>query len=140
MIAKVYLDTNVIIDFLGQRQPFFNNAALIVSLAKKGLIKIYCASMSFATASYILSKHGANSPTDIRNLIGAFINVGNVTVVDRKTVEYSVTSAMADFEDAMQEYSALRSKCDVIVTRNKKDFVETEIQLMTPQEFIDSLV
>ena len=58
-MKQVFLDTNVIIDYLGNRTGFYDDAAIIMSLAINQKIKLYAAAISFATASYILSLKSA---------------------------------------------------------------------------------
>ncbi len=139
-MTRVFLDTNVVVDFLAQRQGFYDNAAIILSLAKYKRIKLYAASMSFATASYLMGKHYHNDAIAIKLAISNFIKYCNVTVVDRVTVEASIASAFDDFEDGMQNECAMRCKADYIVTRNVSDFSDSSIPVLTPSDFLDALV
>ena len=70
------------------------------------------------------------------NIICQFIKLCNFGLsVDRQTVDMALVSGFDDLEDAMQYYSAISSKVDVVLTRNKKDFVEANVPVMTPDEF-----
>lgn len=99
-MIRAFLDTNVIVDYLAKREKFYENAAIIISLAKHK--KINVASMSFATASYLMAKHYHNDASAIKLAISNFIKLCNITVVDRTTIEDSIASAFDDFEDGMQ--------------------------------------
>ena len=62
-------------------------------------------------------------------------NITETTTVDRLTVDKALISDFSDLEDALQYYSAVNAKVDVVLTRNKKDFVEANVPVMTPDEF-----
>lgn len=138
-MRRVFIDTNVFIDFIARRGDFYRPAATIVSLALNRKIELCVSALSFTTGSYLLEKHYGMSPQEIVADYGKFITLSHVTRVDAETVRQSVASTFLDFEDAMQHYSALSQSADVIVTRNKDDFNASVIPVMSPQEFLDSL-
>lgn len=77
---------------------------------------------------------------NIKKLFDIFIAAANVTVVDMLTIRrQSISSKFGDFEDAMQYYSAIRENADCIITRNKKDFIESQIPVYEPDEFINKV-
>ena len=107
-MQQVFLDTNVIIDYLGNRTGFYDDAAIIMSLAINQKIKLYAAAISFATASYILSKNNDNNR--IKTLIADFCNICKVVATDEECVNYATISDFEDFEDAMQYKCAEKAK------------------------------
>ena len=109
-MKQVFLDTNVIIDYLGNRTGFYDDAAIIMSLAINQKIKLYAAAISFATASYILSKNNDNNR--IKTLIADFCNICKVVATDEECVNYATISDFEDFEDAMQYKCAEKAKAD----------------------------
>ena len=139
-MTRAFLDTNVIVDYLVKREFFYPDAAIIMSLAKHRKIKLYAASMSFATASYLMAKHYHNDPAAIKLAISNFIKYCHVTVVDRSTVETSVASAFDDFEDGMQNACAMECKADYIVTRNVDDFTASSLNVVEPSQFLQVLI
>ena len=139
-MIRAFLDTNVVVDYLVKRERFYYDAAIIISLAKHKKIKIYSAAMSFATSSYLMEKYYHNDAAAIKLAISNFIKYCNITVVDRSTIEDSITSAFDDFEDGMQYSCALDCKADYIVTRNTTDFEESSIQVVEPSDFLDILI
>lgn len=139
-MTKVFLDTNVLVDYLAQRSDFFDDATRIVSLAINRKIKLYVASMSFATASYLMAKHYHNDTSAMKLAISNFIKYCNVTVVDRATVESSVASGFDDFEDGMQNACAMDCRADYIVTRNTADFSQSIIRAVEPNQFLNILI
>ncbi len=133
-MKKVFLDTNVVIDFLGERKNFFSDAAKIICQADKKEITILCSSLTYSNAAYIL-QHGF-SLDEIKNKLTLFSQLCETTSVNKETVEKALASEYKDLEDALQYYSAKEAKADLIVTRNVKDFVKHDIPVITPSEYL----
>lgn len=138
-MKSVFLDTNILIDCLSRRQPFYQNAAYIITSCEENGYRILISSLSFATASYVLENHHKMSSENIKKLFEVFIKACSITPVDSQTIDESVASDFRDFEDAMQYYSALREGADVIITRNKNDYQAAQIPVYEPQEYLDLL-
>ena len=138
-MKRVFLDTNILIDYLSHRQQFYQNAALVISSCDEKGFRILVSALSFATASYVLETHYKMSPENIKTLFENFVKACSVTPVDSRTVDESIASGFNDFEDAMQYYSAFREGADLIITRNKDDYEATQIPIYEPQEFLDLL-
>lgn len=136
---KVFLDTNVAIDYMARRKDFFQNAALVVEYCRNKKHKMLVSALSFATASYIMSAHHKMTDENIKTTFNAFIAKKIITPVDSKTINESLASDFEDFEDAMQYYSALRENADIIITRNIDDFAASNIPVLTPKEFLDAV-
>ena len=92
--------------------------------------------MTYSTVSFLLRKHG---PEGVRNLLSNFRQLSRVAVANERVVDDSLASQFKDFEDAMQYYTALRAKANVIITRNGKDFSSSKVPVMTAGEFLASL-
>lgn len=135
-MKNVFLDTNVVIDFLAAREKFVVDAAKIMTLAYSGDINIFASALTFSTASYIMAKHHANSDEDIRLTIAEFIKICRVTVIDNESVYFATRGIFDDFEDAMQYESAVRANCSCIVTRNSDDFLSSKLPVFTPKDFL----
>ena len=116
-MMKVFLDTNIVIDLLDKREPFYIDAVELFTLAYKKEITLFVSPMTYATASYLLRKHGKEG---MRKLLGNFRQLSQITTADEKVVDAALASSFEDYEDALQYYSALTRNVDVIVTRNKK--------------------
>jgi predicted nucleic-acid-binding protein len=137
-MIKVFLDTNILIDYLSRREPFFEPAALIFQLGKRKKCQLLISSLSFATASFLLQAHYKLSQKEVIKLINQIIKMSFITTVDSQTVSESVQSDFGDFEDAMQYFSALREDADFIITRNTQDFAESSIPVFEPFDFLKS--
>lgn len=132
-MKKVFLDTNVVVDLLDKRETFYEAAVAIFTLAYKKKIVLYVSPMTYATASYLLRKHGQER---MRLLLRNFRQLSRVTIADEKVVDDALASSFIDYEDGLQYYSALSKNVEVIVTRNEKDFQSSIIPVLTPCEFL----
>jgi len=135
MVMRVFIDTNVMLDFLAKRQPHFFAAERLLSLAFEREIQIIASSLSFITSHYILGKHGFFE-AEIRKLLKNMCAVCEVVKIDQGSITYALNSTFADMEDGVQHLCALEAKADVIVTRDEKDFKTSQLAVMNPNEFI----
>lgn len=135
MSRKVFLDTNIILDFLLLRSPFMEEAREIFYKKEEGEVELYVSALSFGIASYFIEKSKNNSS----QLIAKLLQLVEVVDLTRDIIEQAVVSNFQDFEDALQYCSAKSvSGIEVLVTRNKKDFKHSSILIFTPAEFINS--
>ena len=137
MKTRIFLDTNVMMDLLSARVPFYNSIAKITSLADKGEIKMIVSALSYTTVNYLLSK--IDNVDITRDKLRKFKIISEVAVLDEEIIEKGLNSNFSDFEDAVQYFSALKANCKIIVTRNTKDFKESRLPIMTPEEFLASI-
>ena len=136
-MKRIFLDTNIVIDALLEREEWMDEAFLILSLADRGDIEVYCSSLSLATASYFMER--AKMPHEIMmDKLDVFCQLCIPTRVDGSVVRQAIHSSFADFEDALQYFSALTINADAIITRNGKDFAHSVIPVMTAAEFLAS--
>ena len=137
MMKRLFIDTNVMLDLLGERVPFYEPIAKIATLAEKRKVTMVVSPISFATVNYFLSKY-ENSET-VREKLRKFSIISEVCMLNEQTVEKGLNSDIKDFEDALQYFSATESECEIIITRNGKDFKKSLIPVMTANEFLSSL-
>lgn len=134
---KLFLDTNVMLDLLGERDPFYISAAKIATLADKRSVQIIVSALSYATISYFLIKYDGLEKT--KDKLRKFKVISEICELDDVIIEKGLNSDFSDFEDSLQYFSALRTDCDIIITRNGKDFKKSEIPVMSPDEFLNSI-
>lgn len=134
---RLFLDTNIILDFITERTPFFDSIASIISLVDKNDFTFVVTPLSYATIFYLTSKNGKQQYALDR--LVRFKIVCEICIMDEQIVESALHANMKDFEDALQYFSALKASCDVIITRNAKDFKNSHIPIMTPTEFLCSI-
>ncbi|MGC4128256.1 MAG: PIN domain-containing protein [Bergeyella sp.] len=136
-MQKIFLDTNIVVDFLGEREPFYNASAKILTLADKKKIKIFTSPVSVSTAFYLLSKY--ENPKTALEKIRKFKLLCSISVMDDEVVEKAMNAGFKDFEDAMQYFSAIATNCDNIITRNEKDFKNALIPVMNAESYLQTL-
>jgi predicted nucleic acid-binding protein len=136
-MKRIFIDTNIMLDLLGERSPFYDSIAKIATLAEKKKLTMVVSPISFATVSYFLSKY-ENSEI-AKDKLRKFKIISEISVLNGQTIEKGLNSPMKDFEDALQYCSATESNCDIIITRNGKDFKKSLLPTMTADEFLKSL-
>lgn len=137
MKKRVFLDTNVILDLLGEREKFYEAAAKIVTLAEKEKIYIVVSALSYSTVFYILSKYEKRE--QVKQKIHKLKIIAETSDLTDKIIDKALVSKFSDFEDAIQYYCAIQMNCNLIVTRNGKDFKYSDIPVFTPVEYLNSL-
>lgn len=133
---KAFIDTDVILDFLIAREPFALDAARIFSLSENEEIFICTTGLVFSNAYDVLRKLGTHKKvieklTQLARLI-------EIIVLPKEAVMQALGSDFSDFEDALQHYSALAGGVKVIVTRNTKDYKNSQLAVLTPDQYLKS--
>ena len=136
-MQKIFLDTNIVIDFLGEREHFYEAAAKILTLADRKKIKIFTSPTAISNAYYLLKKY--ESSKIALEKIRKFKVLISISIMDNEVIEKAINSDFKDFEDAMQYFSAISSNCDLIVTRNEKDFKNALIPIMNGESYLQTL-
>lgn len=132
-MKHLFLDTNVLIDFLADRKPFSTEAAKLINYALQKKVKLYVAAVSYNNIYYIL-RHTLTHAAAIKVL--QELQKWTETIdVSKANIAASLNSSFKDFEDAIQYHCALSiSKMDCIVTRNSKDFKNSSLPVLAPKE------
>ncbi len=136
-MEKVFVDSDIVLDLLSGRQPHYNYAAELFSLADENSIKLYVSSLTFANVNYILSKQ--LSAGQARKMLLKFKTLINVLSVNDKIIELALASDFADFEDAIQYNAAIENGITILLTRNLKDFKKADITILTAQQFLKAI-
>lgn len=138
MNKTVFLDSDVILDLLCKREPFYTFAAEIFTLGDLGKINLVTTSLVYANVFYILRKvlgieKGKELLRKLRIIVG-------VIPVNEKTVDLALNSSFSDFEDGLQYFTARENNIYTLITRNIKDYTGKEILIQTPEEYIRSQI
>ncbi|MDH4474154.1 MAG: PIN domain-containing protein [Fluviicola sp.] len=133
-MENVFVDTNIIIDLLAKREPFFKEAQDLFTLSDKNEIQLYISSLSFANAYYSIVKH--HKEVDARKYMAKFKVLVTVLPLEDKAIELALASEFEDFEDGLQYFVAMNNEADIIITRNKKDFKSSKIPVLTAGEYL----
>ena len=131
---NVFLDTNVVIDFMGEREGFFDDAAAIFAMIEDRKITASASALTIVNCAYILKK--AFSADIMLEKVEALCQMLVVTPIDRSQLLNAVRLKPYDYEDAVQYLSALPYHPDLVITRDKKGFNNLGILVMTPAEFV----
>lgn len=134
-MIKLLIDTNIVIDLLSKRDEFYDEAADLFSRADKKKLKLTISSLTFANTNYILSK--LKSPKEAKEILRKFKVLVELLNLDDKITELALSDDdFSDFEDGLQYYSAIENNIDIIITRNKKDFKNSKLPVLTAKEFL----
>ena len=105
MNKRIFIDTNIILDLLGERDPFYEAAAKLASLADKGIISLIVSPISFATVNYFLSKF--ESPKIAKEKLRKLKILCEISIIDEQIIEKGLNSNFKDFEDSLQYFHNL---------------------------------
>ena len=132
---KIFLDSDVVLDHLADRQPFSENAHRLFALAETGELTVCVSALSVCNLYYLLRKLKGHA--EALALLSKLEQLVTVTAVGDPEVRASLASGFKDFEDAVQHFSAkAEGGISVIVTRNKGDFAASEIPVQSPEEYL----
>jgi len=133
-MKKVYLDTNILIDILLDRDLEHISINKITPFLKQS--QVYMSTLSVHITYYIL-KIKPNTSMHRRSM--ALINRINLVPLSQEIINQSLNNFSIDFEDTLQYYSALDQNCDYILTRDKRDFNKIKELIPSKIEIIDTL-
>ena len=137
-MTELFIDTDVIIDFLIDRKPHSREAAIIFTLIEQKKIKGYASSLTFSNLYYVLRK--VESHNKVITKLDSISKLLTILKVEQQTIKDAIASGFQDFEDSIQYYCALDyKKIDVLITRNTKDYKNSEIPVMTPADYLKAV-
>lgn len=133
---KVFLDTNIVMDFCARRIPFFESASLIIDMGYRKELTLIVSSLAFINVAYILRKA---YPQDlVMQKLSNFAKICTVSPIDEETILAGIRMKAKDFEDSVQYLSALKCGADIIITRDVEGFKDFPILSQLPDEFLKS--
>ena len=131
---RVFVDTNIILDWLGKRAPFFQYAEQLFLKAEHKEIEILISTMSYISTEYILRKQLGRDKA--KQALMGIRAISSVCSSGKKEIDLALISDIRDFEDAFQYFTALTHSANAIITRNPKDFKSASIPIMSAEEYI----
>jgi len=132
--VKIFVDTNVLLDVLGQRQPFYSASARVWTLAETGAVKALISAISFNNVYYIVRK--ASGRERAEEALRLLRDVFDWVAPDHGIINQAIDSECDDFEDAVQFHSAVSSGSRFLVTRDPDGFPVTGPPILNPEEFL----
>ena len=134
MAYNIFVDSDIIIDFLVERELFFKDAKLLFSFATLDKIKLHTSTLIYANVFYILRKEFPTAVVKSKLIeLSKLVQIVNTT--NESTIS-ALNSDFPDFEDAVQYYTAIENNCSFLITRNTKDFKKAKnIRVLTSSQF-----
>jgi len=137
-MKKLFVDTKIVIDLLSRREPFFEEAAELFSLADKKHVELSVSSLTIANTSYaLLRQMDYNKAKSILRKLRLILKV---LPLDDKIIGLALNDeTFSDFEDGLQYFTAIENEQELIITRNLKDFKKSKLPTMTAKQIIKTI-
>lgn len=132
---KILLDTNIVLDLLLEREPFCNEAKDIFTMCELNKISGFLCATSITTIYYLISKSVDKSKA--AEIIDKLLQLFNIADVNKNILIKSLKNNGKDFEDSVIYTSAEYFNIDVIITRDKKGFKQSNIKVLKPSDFLE---
>jgi predicted nucleic acid-binding protein len=135
MKKNVFVDTDIIYDLLAKRDPHYQAAAKLFTLSDEEKIQISISTLSIANIHYLISKQ--LSSEQAKQILRKFRLLVHIVPLNEKIIDLALNSKFNDFGDAIQYYCAIENECDILLTRNLRDYKKAQITVMTALDFIN---
>jgi predicted nucleic acid-binding protein len=136
-VTNLFVDSDIILDLLAKRDPYYIHAANLFTLIDRKEIGAFTSPIVFANLHYLLKKLTSN--TSALKSLRKLKTLINILPVDEKVIEQSLNSEFTDFEDAIQYFTAINNGINIIVTRNKTDYKKSKIKILTADEYLKTI-
>ncbi|MEA3496668.1 MAG: PIN domain-containing protein [Bacteroidota bacterium] len=134
-LEALFIDTNIIIDLLSRRKPFYDESAELFSLADQKIIELNISSLTIANTSYTLLRQTDSKRA--KEILRKLRLIVNILPLDGKIIDVALNDdSFTDFEDGLQYFTAIENNQDLIITRNLKDFKASKLPVMTARQFL----
>ena len=134
MKQNIFVDTNIVLDLLLMRKPYYKSATQLFSFADRKELIICISALTFTTVHYILSKHVGSEKA--KNVLRQFKTLVKVLPIDDSIIDLALASAFKDFEDAVQYYCTVSAGLSILLTRDFKDYKKASISIMSAEDFL----
>ena len=131
------LDTNVIVDVMTRREPFFADSSQVLDRAERGEFTAWICATTVTTVFYLVRRHLGASATVER--IEDLTSICATAAVNQAIIAAALKSPFSDFEDAVLNHAAITAGADCIITRNVADFRKSTLLVYTPTQFLAAL-
>lgn len=137
-MKNILVDTDVLLDFFFDRQPFSESAAKVLSLCEDKKLNGFTTAVIIANTYYLLRKAAPHA--QVVDKLKSLLNIIQVIEITHDDVVSALNSDFKDFEDALQNFSAASfGDIDAILTRNIKDFADSALIVLSPKEYLTRL-
>jgi len=131
---RVFFDTNILLDVLTVREPFYADSSRVWTLAESGRIEGLVAAISFGNCYYVVRRQGGRPHTD--KAMHLVRNTFEPVALTEQILDQGIDAGFSDFEDALQFHSALHARAECILTRNPDHFPRSPLSILSPKEFL----
>lgn len=135
---KTLIDTNIILDVLTKRVPFYIDSAKVWTLVREGIIEGCISAISVNNLYYIVNKLEGQKAA--KSFVDQLLEDFEIIALTKNILKQARTIPQKDFEDSIQYFSAINEGCECIVTRDKKDFPSIGIKIISPAELLTEIV
>ena len=134
MSKEVFIDTDIVLDLLCKREPFYPYAAEVFTLGDKGTLTLVTTPLVFANVFYILRKLlGIEKAKELLRKLRIMMGI---VEIDEKIVDLALNSSFSDFDDGIQYFTAREHGIQHLLTRNLRDYKGSELIVQTPEEYL----
>ena len=134
-MKKILLDTNIILDIALERSQFQTQSSDLLKFAYYHKLAICVTATTITDIYYVLRKSKGHN--NAIAFLKKFLTNTEILSIDENIILNSLNSIISDFEDAVQIETAKYSNIQTIITRNKKDFIKSKLEIYTPEEYIN---
>lgn len=132
---KILIDTNIVLDILLKREPFYKDAVEVMNLVQHEDVQEYI-SASAITDIYYIANRQINDKELVKELLRKLLMVVSVAAVSEQEIKSALELSWSDFEDAVQYSVALLNEMEGVVTRNPKDYKDANINIWLPEQIL----
>jgi predicted nucleic acid-binding protein len=137
-MKRLFIDTNIVIDLLSRREPFYKEAAILFSLADQNIFELNISSLTVANTNFTLLQQISSQKA--KEILRKLSLIVKILPLDDKIVGLALNdNSFSDFEDGLQYFTAIENGQDLIITRNLKDFKASNLPVMTARQFLETL-
>ncbi len=135
---RVLIDTNVVLDYLLEREPFLQDAETLFQAIGSEQVVGYVTATTLTDIFYI-ARRQTQSVERAKQVVSITLAVMEICPVDRAVLEVALTSGLRDFEDAVQVACAIAQSLDAIVTRDTQDFSNATVPVLSASQLLEQL-
>ena len=132
---RLMIDTNIVLDVFLERQPFYESSKKALSLCEKKKVTGFVTASTITDIYYLLRRHFQSTELAYKYL-GYVLDIVRVLPVTNEDVLSAYLERAKDFEDCLLMTCAKKNRCAHILSRNKKDFADFDILLLSPEELL----
>jgi predicted nucleic acid-binding protein len=136
----VLIDTNVILDMLGKREPWDKEASALLFLAAQGRLHAFISGSTATDLYYLMNRNVFRDPQRSKEVMRSLLEFFSVLPIGYEECLLALDSPVADYEDAVLTEAARKGRLECIITRNTEDFRNATVPIRTPAEYLSKML